>query len=139
MIRELEQPEAGSEPVHFPDKFAVSRFSQLSTILWKNRQVYWRYTGELTDHLPCRCLGLLHSVHHSLLPALLYTLVQLLARTHSMLVASEQAVYSCHRLNHRSQLQVALQLWLRCMERRQLYFTAQCDTLQICTLLMSPC
>jgi hypothetical protein len=46
MIRELEQPEAGSEPVHFPDKFAVSRFSQLSTILWKNRQVYWRYTGE---------------------------------------------------------------------------------------------
>jgi ABC-type multidrug transport system ATPase subunit len=44
MIRELEQPEAGSEPVHFPNKFAVSRFSQLRTILWKNRQVYWRYT-----------------------------------------------------------------------------------------------
>ena len=47
MITELEQPEAGSEPVHFPDKFAVSRFSQLKTILWKNRQVYWRYTGAL--------------------------------------------------------------------------------------------
>jgi hypothetical protein len=104
MIRELEQPEAGSEPVHFPDKFAVSRFSQLSTILWKNRQVYWRYTGELTDHPPCRCLELLHSMHHSLLPASLSTLVQLLARTHSMLVASEQAAYSCHGLNHHSQL-----------------------------------
>lgn len=45
MITELEQPVAGSEPVHFPNKFAVSRYSQLSTILWKNRQVYWRYTG----------------------------------------------------------------------------------------------
>jgi hypothetical protein len=45
MISELEQPVAGSEPVHFPNKFAVSHYSQLSTILWKNRQVYWRYTG----------------------------------------------------------------------------------------------
>lgn len=75
MIRELEQPEAGSEPVHFPDKFAVSRFSQLSTILWKNRQVYWRYTGELTVHLPCRCLWLLRSMHQSPLPAALCSLV----------------------------------------------------------------
>lgn len=45
MILELEHPEAGSEPLHFPQKFAVSRMSQLKTILWKNNQVYWRYTG----------------------------------------------------------------------------------------------
>jgi hypothetical protein len=47
MINEMEQPEEGSEPLHFAAKFAVSRFSQLRTILWKNRQVYWRYTGAL--------------------------------------------------------------------------------------------
>lgn len=84
MIRELEQPEAGSEPVHFPDKYAVSRFSQLSTILWKNRQVYWRYTGKLR-----RCLGLLHSVQHLLLLAALYIQIQIHAKLYGTLMASE--------------------------------------------------
>lgn len=81
MIRELQQPEAGSEPLHFPDKFAISRFSQLKTILWKNRQVYWRYTGVCCrlcrSVLPCpgsrssrrmlskRCLPVQASRHQS--------------------------------------------------------------------------
>lgn len=69
MIRELEQPEPGSEPLHFTDKFAVSRFSQLSTILWKNRQVYWRYTGAGRSPMPApnlcsrRCTAAFEASH----------------------------------------------------------------------------
>lgn len=45
MIEELAVPAPGTEPLHFPDHYAVSRWSQLCTILWKNNQVYWRYSG----------------------------------------------------------------------------------------------
>ena len=45
MIEELKVPPPGSEPLHFPTEYAVSRFAQLRTILWKNSCVYWRYTG----------------------------------------------------------------------------------------------
>ena len=47
MIDELKVPQPGSEPLHFPTEYAVSRFAQLRTILWKNACVYWRYTGAL--------------------------------------------------------------------------------------------
>jgi hypothetical protein len=75
MIHELEQPVEGTEPLHFPDKFAVSRFSQLSTILWKNRQVYWRYTGMLRwiDSLVC---WLLHGSQHIVCNAAYATLTR---------------------------------------------------------------
>ena len=45
MIQELEVPEPGSEPVHFPTEYAVGRLGQLKTIVWKFACVYWRYSG----------------------------------------------------------------------------------------------
>ena len=48
MIEELKVPAPDSQPLHFPTEYAVSRFAQLRTILWKNACVYWRYTGVFT-------------------------------------------------------------------------------------------
>ena len=47
MIQELEVPQPGSEPLHFPTEYAVGRLGQLKTIVWKFACVYWRYTGAL--------------------------------------------------------------------------------------------
>ena len=55
MIQELEVPEPGSEPLHFPTEYAVGRLGQLKTIVWKFACVYWRYSGAHEDLIWLKC------------------------------------------------------------------------------------